>query len=102
MKGIHIFLTMANFIAAITLPCTINDMIMLKPENTCSREYMPANREYCVIDSSTFAYSMWSQQHECLAYNPLVRGLEFVCWSFGSGPYLNVTQTDNEFSFLIK
>ncbi len=53
------------------------------------------------VDSSTGEYSMWTQIHECLAYNPTDEYLQFVCRTFGTGAYLDVWQADRIFSFFI-
>jgi hypothetical protein len=44
------------------------------------------------VDSSGNAYSAWTKMQECLAYNPVVGGLEFVCRGYSPTGVLNVHQ----------
>jgi len=56
-------------------------------------------RDIIPADSSANEYCMWTQQQECLAYEPQDGYLEFVCRNFAIGNNLDVWQTDNAFSF---
>ncbi len=58
------------------------------------------SQDFFVIDSGT-AWSAWTQIQECLGYNPQVGGIQFVCRSFASAMYLNVSQADNQFTLFL-
>ncbi len=51
-----------------------------------------------VVADSGSEYSMWTQQQECLAYNPTDEYLQFVCRNFVVGNNLDVWQNDKTFS----
>ncbi|MEO0184773.1 MAG: T9SS type A sorting domain-containing protein [candidate division WOR-3 bacterium] len=53
-----------------------------------------------VVDSGS-EYSMWTQQHECLAYNPVIGGLQFVCRNYNVGGMLDAWQSDSIFSMFV-
>jgi hypothetical protein len=57
--------------------------------------------EIVLVDSSGNAYSAWTKIQECLAYNPVVEGLQFVNRGYDPTGVLNVHQTDASFSFWI-
>ncbi|OGC42281.1 hypothetical protein A2Y85_02995 [candidate division WOR-3 bacterium RBG_13_43_14] len=71
--------------------------------NKQSHFALPAfNGAAVLIDSSGNGYSAWTQTQECLAYNPTIGGLQFVCrgYSIPTG-ILNVHRTDSIFSYWI-
>jgi hypothetical protein len=62
----------------------------------------PASRQNEVlVDSSGNGYSMWTQMHECLAYNPTMIALQFVNRGYSVSGVLYVHQSDNILSFWV-
>ncbi|MEO0142229.1 MAG: T9SS type A sorting domain-containing protein [candidate division WOR-3 bacterium] len=87
-----------TYLWGVTLPAKLDKAKYLKSSPLDNSIHTPQPGGYCAIDSC-YVYSMWTQIQENLAYNPNIAGLEFVCANFGSGSRLDVSQTDNEFSF---
>lgn len=56
---------------------------------------------FVLVDSSGNSYSAWTKMQECLAFNPVVGGLEFVNRGYSPTGILNVHQSDASFSFWV-
>ncbi|MGB9722173.1 MAG: T9SS type A sorting domain-containing protein, partial [bacterium] len=99
-------LLFAGIIQAVTLPAKI-DKAKIDMGTGYYNPSMPIvnvvnGRAHIIpVDSSTGEYSMWTQMHECLAYNPVVGGLLFTCRNFITGGNLDVWQSDSAFSFYV-
>lgn len=63
--------------------------------------HLPNLRASSPIDSSANGFSMWTQMQECIAYNPAIGGLEFVCRNYALSGDLDVCQSDNLFTFAV-
>ncbi|MEO0183116.1 MAG: hypothetical protein ABIL40_06545, partial [candidate division WOR-3 bacterium] len=104
MRNICFLLILIQISRAVTISIPINppELVLLNQEHkTYNLSHTPIvnSNSFSPVDSSVYAYSLWTQSHECLAYNALVGSLLFVCHEFGTGLYLNASQTDNLFSF---
>jgi hypothetical protein len=111
MKVYLIFL-FAGIVYAITLPANIDrakvdiahNLIVGGLQDDSSREpgipVMP-RQNIVIADSSVDEYCMWTQIQECLAYNPTIGGLEFVCDNFSIGSNFDAFQTDGSFSLFV-
>ncbi|MEO0129155.1 MAG: T9SS type A sorting domain-containing protein [candidate division WOR-3 bacterium] len=101
MRLVFLFLIVFNISIAITLPIDIvsHEPMSSEAPGLYNQPHTPVimSNDFFVIDSGT-AWSMWTQIQECLSYNPMVAGLQFVCRSYLSGLNLSVSQTDNFFT----
>jgi len=59
------------------------------------------NRQAVLVDSSGNAYSSWTNIQNCLAFNPTLGGLEFVCRNFNPTGHLNAHQADAGMTFWV-
>lgn len=102
-------LLMAGFLTAIETPVSIKDgcsmvYVDIENEQMYGLPHRPLPQsirgEIVLVDSGT-GYSMWTQIHECLAFNPIVSGLQFVNRGYNPTGVLDAHQTDATFSFWI-
>ncbi len=80
------------------VPANIDKAKMDDGIGTCDK-FVPVTtrQEIIIADSSVNQYCMWTQQQECLAYNPTDEYLQFVCRNFVVGNNLDVWQNDKTF-----
>ncbi|MGQ9664551.1 MAG: hypothetical protein ACUVUH_04360, partial [bacterium] len=99
MKKLSIILSLTCIIWAATVPANIDRAKMDDGTGSCDK-FVPVmtTRDIVVADSSANEYTMWTQMQECLAYNPGLGYLEFVCRNFNLSGNLDVYQNDNQFS----
>ena len=109
---VHLIFLFAGIVYAITLPANIDrakvdiahNLIVGGLQDDSSREpgipVMP-RQNIVIADSSVDEYCMWTQIQECLAYNPTIGGLEFVCDNFSIGSNFDAIQTDGSFSLFV-
>ena len=78
------------------------DGTSVKNENVVTNHQSPYSTmlNYVIADSGS-EYSMWGQSHECLAYNPVVGGLQFICRNYTISGALDVWQSDSIFSMFV-
>ncbi|MEO0137300.1 MAG: T9SS type A sorting domain-containing protein [candidate division WOR-3 bacterium] len=100
-KLFAVLLLGAGIIQAKIVPANI-DKKGIDEENVISDPHYPyiPLLNIVVVDSGS-EYSMWTQQHECLAYNPVIGGLQFVCRSYNISGKLDVWQSDSIFSIFV-
>ncbi len=102
MKKLSIILVFACVIWAVTVPANIDKAKMDDGTGFYDKSVpVSTTRDILVADSSANEYCMWTQQQECLAYNPGLAYLEFVCRNFVVGNNLDVWQTDSAFSLTL-
>ncbi len=91
-----------NLFAGITIPANIDKAKIDDVDNVITGPHYPTHllQNIIPVDSST-EYTMWTQQQECLAYNPLLGYIQFVCRNFAVGNNLDVWQSDNIFSIFV-
>ena len=99
MKKLSIILIFTSIIWAVTVPANIDRAKMDDGTGSCDK-FVPVmtTRDIVVADSSANEYTMWTQMQECLAYNPGLEYLEFVCRNSVVSGNLDVYQNDNLFS----
>ena len=54
-----------------------------------------------LVDSSANAYSAWTNIQSCLAFEPTIGALQFVCRHYTTSGHLDVHQADAAFSFWV-
>ncbi len=89
----------SGIIQAVILP--INETIVKNGNEVTTHQSPYATMLNYVIADSGSEYSMFGQSQECLAYNPVVGGLQFVCRNYIVSGALDVWQSDSIFSMFI-
>jgi len=102
MKKIFALMFSVAIVWATVVPANINKAI-IDDGTFKDGPHSPAvlDRAYVLIDSSGNQFGMWTNMQECIAYNPVVGGLEFLHRAFTPTGVLNVHQTDSAFSFWV-
>ncbi|MEO0191119.1 MAG: hypothetical protein ABIL70_05790 [candidate division WOR-3 bacterium] len=92
---------LADTLQAITLPANV-DWAKIDEGGSFLVSHTPVVKrtDYIPVDSSISGYTMWTQMQECLAYNPILGNLQFVCRHFSTAN-INVNQTDSSFSLIV-
>ncbi|MEO0155959.1 MAG: T9SS type A sorting domain-containing protein [candidate division WOR-3 bacterium] len=103
MRNFLLFLIMLKMSIAVTLPADIkiNEPEVLDKQKFSALSVIPIvnSVNFSAIDSSIYAYSLWTQSQENIGYNPHISALMFTCNDYGYYLRINVSQTDNLFSF---
>ncbi len=99
MKKLSIMLVFCCLIWAVTVPANLDRAKMDDGTGSCDK-FVPVTttRDIIPADSSANEYSMWTQMQECLAYNPDLGYLQFICRNFTVSGNLDAWQNDNTFS----
>mgnify|MGYP005847369781 CR=1 FL=1 len=99
MKLCALFLLFIGSLRTISLPKDIDWARIEYDVNIVADVHQPIVPmfQFVPVDSGS-EYSMWTQQQECIAYNSVVQGLQFVNRGFMISGSINVHQTDWNFN----